>query len=147
MAIGIGVEISPSAVRAVILERLGALQREGRTGAPPVKLLAMRESPCETSRPEALTSTLTQLRLSLRITQPIILGIPSTSSILATVRPLIPNTRRAALAVQFELQQLLPWPVQIPIYPGNLVVLAISVVVPLLGTTDLITGLQHRHSL
>jgi Tfp pilus assembly protein PilN/Tfp pilus assembly PilM family ATPase len=99
MAIGIGVELDPLALRGVVLERSGKQ----------LKLLAVHEASCETSNLEALTRTLTQLRRTLHIARPIVLGIPSTSAILTTVTPLVANPRRAALAVQFELQQHLPF--------------------------------------
>jgi Tfp pilus assembly protein PilN/Tfp pilus assembly PilM family ATPase len=74
-----------------------------------VKLLASRELPCETTNPDALTQALIQLRRALPVTAPAVLGMPSTASILTTIVPLIPNPRRAGLAVQFELQQHLPF--------------------------------------
>jgi hypothetical protein len=46
-----------------------------------------------------------------------------------------------------KLQQLAAWSIQFPIHPGNLTVLTIRVVIPLLGATNLISHLQHRHSL
>ena len=99
MALGIGVELGPTALRAVAVERSG--QR--------LTLLAAHDGPCDTSNAEALTRALTEARRSLRITTPVVLGVPSTSAILATVHPLIVNARRAACAVQFELQQQLPF--------------------------------------
>ncbi len=98
MAIGVGVELGPSALRAVIVERAAQL-----------KLLAAREIPCDTANAEALTRTLTQLRHALPIKTPIVLGIPTTSAIVTTVTPLIPNPARSGLGVQFELQQHLPF--------------------------------------
>ena len=76
---------------------------------PKIKLLAVHEASCETSNADALTRALTDARRSLRITAPVVLGIPSTSAILTTVHPLVVNPQRAALAVQFELQQHLPF--------------------------------------
>jgi len=98
MVIGVGVELGPSALRAVIVERAAQL-----------KLLAAREIPCDTANAEALTRTLTQLRQTLPIKTPIVLGIPTTSAIVTTVTPLIPNPARSGLGVQFELQQHLPF--------------------------------------
>jgi len=100
---GIGIELGPAAVRAVALERL-APARSAR-----VKVLASRELSCDTANPDALTQALIQLRRVLSLNQPVVLGVPSTSAILTTVTPLVANPRRAALAVQFELQQHLPF--------------------------------------
>ena len=106
MAIGIGIELTPATLRAVVVEKVGGL-----AGAGQVKLLTARELPCETAQPEALTRSLTQLRQTLRMTQPIVLGIPGSTAILTSVIPLVVNARRASLAVQFELQQQLPFDV------------------------------------
>jgi len=103
MARSVGLEIGPSVVRAAVVER-GA-------GPGTFKLVAARESPYVSANPASLTQALTQLRQSLGITQPVVLGLPSTSTILSTVYPLIANPHRASLAVQFELQQLLPFDV------------------------------------
>jgi Tfp pilus assembly PilM family ATPase/Tfp pilus assembly protein PilN len=103
MSIGIGIELSPAAVRAVVLEGVNPPQ------SARVKVLASRELPCETANPDALTQALIQLRRALSLNQPVVLGVPSTSTILTTVTPLVANPRRAALAVQFELQQHLPF--------------------------------------
>ncbi|MBI4004085.1 MAG: pilus assembly protein PilM [Candidatus Omnitrophica bacterium] len=100
---GIGIELGPSALRAVVLE--GA----ARAPSARVKIRASRELPCETGNPDALTQALIQLRRTLPLNQPVVLGVPSTSAILATVTPLVANPRRAGLAVQFELQQHLPF--------------------------------------
>ncbi len=108
MAIGVGLELGPSSIRVVVLERSGSKGSE-RPGALPVRVVAWRDVACETTQPEALTRTLSELRRALRLTTPVVLGIPSTSAILATVNPLIVNVQRAALAVQFELQQQLPF--------------------------------------
>lgn len=104
MALGVGVEIGPSAVRAVVLGRTG-----GSSGRNASTLLAGHAVSCETSNPEALTRALAQLRSVLRIRQPVILGVPTSWAILTTVTPLVVNPRRAMLAVQFELQQQLPF--------------------------------------
>src|SRR3989338_7106984 len=103
MSKGIGIELGPAAVRAVVLEGV-ARDPKGR-----VKVLSSRELACETANPDALTQALIQLRRALSVTQPVVLGMPSTSAILTTVTPLIPNSHRASLAVQFELQQHLPF--------------------------------------
>src|SRR3989338_5984252 len=103
MSKGIGIELGPASIRAVVLEGVA------RDAKRRVKLLAARELPCDTANADALTQALIQLRRTLSVTQPVILGIPSTSAILTTVTPLIPNPHRAVLAVQFELQQHLPF--------------------------------------
>jgi Tfp pilus assembly protein PilN len=74
-----------------------------------VKLLAAQELACDTANAETLTRALTQLRSTLPVKTPIVLGIPSTSVIVTTVSPLIPNPARSILGVQFELQQHLPF--------------------------------------
>jgi len=99
MAVGIGVELGPSGLRAVVLEREG--QR--------LVLRAIHEVACDTANPDALRSALAELRHLLRQTGPIVLGVPGTSAILAAVTPLVAVPQRAVLAVQFELQQLLPF--------------------------------------
>ena len=99
MGVGIGVELAPGAVRAVILDSAGS--------AP--KLVATQEAVCETANAEALSAALAQIRRTLHLSAPVILGVPGTSAILATVTPLVVNPRRSHLAVQFELQQQLPF--------------------------------------
>ncbi len=99
MAVGIGIELGPSVIRAARLERSG--------GA--ITLLAAEEVACDPSHPETLRRALIHLRQTLRITQPVVLGVPGTSAILTTVNPLVVNPKRAILAVQFELQQQLPF--------------------------------------
>ncbi|OGX39285.1 MAG: hypothetical protein A3C53_02025 [Omnitrophica WOR_2 bacterium RIFCSPHIGHO2_02_FULL_68_15] len=101
MPIGIGIELGPSGLWAVVLEREG--QR--------LALRATHEVACDTANPGALRSALAELRRLLRQTGPIVLGVPSTSAILAAVTPLVAVPQRAGLAVQFELQQLLPFDV------------------------------------
>ncbi len=103
MSLGVGIELSASAVRAVIVERSGG------GSAATLTLRGSCEMPCDTANPDALTQTLAHVRTTLRMTQPVVLGIPSTAAILTTVRPLVVNSRRSALAVQFELQQHLPF--------------------------------------
>ncbi|MBI2104254.1 MAG: PilN domain-containing protein [Candidatus Omnitrophica bacterium] len=97
--VGVGVALGPSSLRAVVVERAGTR----------LQLLAAQEASCDTSQAEPLTRALADLRQRLRVTAPVVLGVPSTSAILTTVQPLIVTPRRAALAVQFELQQHLPF--------------------------------------
>jgi Tfp pilus assembly protein PilN len=99
MAVAVGIELGPSAVRGAVLERAGSRLR----------LLAAQETGCDTSDTEALTRALADLKRRLPIRSPIVLGVPSTSAILTTVHPLIVSPQRAALAVQFELLQQLPF--------------------------------------
>jgi len=98
MAIGIGVELGPSAIQVAVV-----------SGPKPLRLLAAREIPCDSADGGVLTRALTQLRSSLRIRHPIIVGLPSTSTILTTVKPLVVSAQRALLAVEFELRQHLPF--------------------------------------
>ncbi|MBI4341350.1 MAG: PilN domain-containing protein [Candidatus Omnitrophica bacterium] len=99
MAVSIGIEIGPEAIRATRLERAGGAFR----------LLTVEEQPYDPSQADALGRALAQLRRSLRIAQPVIVGLPDLSAILATVYPLVVNRSRAELAVEFELQQQLPF--------------------------------------
>mgnify|MGYP001588825048 CR=1 FL=1 len=69
MAIGIGVDVGSSSVRVAVLER-------GSGGT--LILRATQEAPCDTARADALTNALTQLRRTLSVTQPVVLGMPST---------------------------------------------------------------------
>ena len=101
MAIGIGIALEPSSIRGAVIERSGKL----------VRLLAASDAPCETSNAEAVSQAITQLRRTLRISRPVVLGVPSTSTIIATLEPLVTAPARAQLAVQFELQQQLPFSV------------------------------------
>ena len=101
MAIGIGIEVGPSVLRGLVIER----------SAAGVRLLRAEEVPTDTANPDALTGALAQLRQRLRVAQSVVLGLPSTSAILTTVSPLLVNPRRSGLAVQFELQQHLPFDV------------------------------------
>jgi Tfp pilus assembly protein PilN len=98
MAIGIGLEIGPTFIRAVAVSRMGQT----------LKLLQAKEAACDTRDPNALTLALTRLAQDLRLHRPVVIGMPATSAMLATVTPLIPNPQRAHLAVAFELQQQLP---------------------------------------
>ncbi|MDP3723255.1 MAG: PilN domain-containing protein [Candidatus Omnitrophota bacterium] len=98
MGLGVGVELSPSAIQVAVV-----------SGPKPLRLLAAREIPCDSADGGVLTRTLVQLRSSLRIRHPIIVGLPSTSTILTTVKPLVVSPQRALLAVEFELRQHLPF--------------------------------------
>ena len=99
MTIGIGIELGPSAIQGAVLERSG----QG------IKLVGVAEVPCDTTNLDALSQALMQLRRTMRITQPVIVGVPSTAAIVTTVSPLVVNPSRATLAVQFEVQQQLPF--------------------------------------
>jgi Tfp pilus assembly protein PilN len=101
MSVGIGIELAPTAVRGVIAEPSGSR----------IKVVAAREVPCDTADLDALTRALTALRTHLRVSAPVVLGVPSSSVIVTTVNPLVVNAQRAALAVRFELQQQLPFDV------------------------------------
>ena len=98
MAQGIGIELTPAAVRAVVLERTASAPRSSGT-RPPFVIKASRDLPCDTSNIQALTQVLTQLRSTLRLSEPVVLGVPSAWTILATVHPLVVNAARAGLAV------------------------------------------------
>lgn len=74
-----------------------------------MRLIGAAEAACDAANPEALSQVLRQLRRTLRIAQPVIVGVPSTAAIVTTVSPLVVNSARASLAVQFELQQQLPF--------------------------------------
>ncbi len=99
MALGVGIELGPSVLRTVVLDRAGAA----------ITLVSARETPCDAANPEAFARALLQVRQALRLTQPIVLGLPGAAAILTTVNPLVVNAQRAELAVQFELQQHLPF--------------------------------------
>lgn len=101
MGIGVGLELAPSQLRGVILSRSGRR----------LTLESALEIPCDTSDTEQLSRALTQIRKQLPIKQNVVLGISSNASILATVNPLIPTPARANYAVEFELQQYLPYDV------------------------------------
>ncbi len=101
MAVSIGIELGPSGIRAAVVERTS-----GRA-----VLRGADDTAADTSDRDALTRALSQVRRTLGIRSPVVLGIPGTSVILSTVTPLIVNLRRASLAVEFELQQQLPFDV------------------------------------
>ncbi len=140
MAIGVGIELASSAVRAVVLERTSF--RRGRAGQQPsvsarplsspgaqgrstqttpgapirgvtgqtiAQLVTAAEIACDTSQPEALARALTQIRRKLHLSGTAVLGLPGTATFITTVKPLVPNVHRASLAVEFELQQHLPF--------------------------------------
>ena len=95
----VGVELSASGLQTVILERAGSR----------LQLVAAHETSCEASNAESVTRALTEVRQALRLTTPVMLGVPSTTAILTTVHPLVATPQRAGLAIQFELQQQLPF--------------------------------------
>ena len=97
MTIGVGIELGESAVRGAVVERRGS-------GA---RLTATAEVPCASVA--ELPSALQQLRKSLGASGPAVIGIPTSVAILAIVQPLVVQRDRAQLAVQFELQQYLPY--------------------------------------
>jgi hypothetical protein len=99
MAISIGLELGDSILRAVILE-----QQETR-----VRLIAQAQLPWSGEAAHDLTASLTQLRKTLPIAHPVVVGIPTSCAIVTTVQPLVVHRKRAALAVEFELQQHLPY--------------------------------------
>jgi Tfp pilus assembly protein PilN len=75
-------------------------------------LEACADIPLRTGGEESLIQALVQVRKALAVRAPVTLGIPTTASIVTTVEPLIVSPRRAWLAVQFELQQQLPYDVR-----------------------------------
>ncbi len=99
MSVSIGLELGPSVVRAVALERQGSR----------IRLAASAQTSWSGERTEDLTAALKQLRTSLPIKQPVVIGIPTSASVVTTVHPLVVNRDREQLAVQFELQQHLPY--------------------------------------
>lgn len=99
MGIGIGIAIEPTVVRAVRVER----------SRDQVSLLSAEEQAFDPSQAEALTRALASLRQNLNIRQPVYLGLPSASALVTTLHPLVVNQPRAQLAVEFELQQQLPY--------------------------------------
>lgn len=99
MGVGIGVEIGAAGVRGAVVERIGSR----------IALRGAARLPADAASAEQLTEALDGLRRRLRIRSPIVLGLPGASAILMAVSPLIPNPRRSLIAVQFELQQQLPF--------------------------------------
>lgn len=102
MTTAVGIDISSSVIRAVCLERLG----------DQVKFLSLETVACDTAQPESLVRALAQLNQRLHLTQPVMLGISSAAAIVSTLSPLVVNPDRAHTAVEFELQQLLPFAVR-----------------------------------
>ncbi len=101
MAPAVGVELGAAHVRALALERTGTECR----------VTAVQEAACNTANPEALAQALSQLRRTLPITQPVVLGLPAAAAFLTTLEPLVVVPGRADLAIRFELQHLLPFDV------------------------------------
>ena len=99
MALSVGVELGDEAVRGVILE----------SGPVAPRLVAAEELLLEHPSEDALVEALRQLRQRLSIKRPVVLGVPTSSAIVTTVHPLIVNRHRAHLAIEFELQQRLPY--------------------------------------
>ena len=99
MAASIGLELSDTVVRAAVLERRGSAHR----------LVGSASAAWTGASPEELASSLAQLRKTLGIKQPVVVGVPAHWATVSTVQPLVVNPRRESLAVQFELQQQLPY--------------------------------------
>ncbi len=99
MPISVGLELAETAVRGAALERRGSSAR----------VVGCAEVAWSASDPSTWVPALKQIRSSLGIRQPVVLGLPTTRAILATVEPLIVNPRRESLAIAFELQQQLPY--------------------------------------
>jgi Tfp pilus assembly PilM family ATPase/Tfp pilus assembly protein PilN len=97
MPIGVGIEFGQTVLRGAVVERRGAQAQLVR--AAEVALPA----------PSELPAALSRLRKDLRVTTPAVLGLPTSSAVLATVHPLIVSPARAPLALHFELQQHLPY--------------------------------------
>lgn len=100
MPASIGLEFGDTTLRAVILDRQGsAIRLRNATHAvlPP------------TQTPDEVVVALQQLRRTLPITDPVVLGLPTRYAMISTVQPLIVSRPRARLAMQFELQQQLPY--------------------------------------
>ncbi|MBI3087728.1 MAG: PilN domain-containing protein [Candidatus Omnitrophica bacterium] len=102
MAASVGLELGTSVIRAVSLEREGSGFR----------LLNAAQVSWSGESVDDLAGALKQLRKSLPIRSPVIIGIPTSASVVTTVHPLVVNREREALAVQFELQQHLPYDVE-----------------------------------
>ena len=98
MATSIGVELGATAIRAVKLEQVGTR----------IQLVSAVSVPWSGSDRE-LARAVGALRKQLAIKGPVTVGLPTGSVIVATVQPLVVNRARAALGVEFELQQHLPY--------------------------------------
>jgi len=59
--------------------------------------------------PEALIEAIKRVRKALPVKQPVVVGLPTRLAVVATVEPLVVHAKRASLAVQFELQEHLPY--------------------------------------
>lgn len=97
--LGIGLDIAASHVRVARVE----------CGAEGLKLLSLDEQSFDASQADGLGRALTDLRRRLPINQPVVLGLPGSTAILSTLNPLVVSPKRAGLAVQFEMQQQLPF--------------------------------------
>ncbi|MBI3320166.1 MAG: PilN domain-containing protein [Candidatus Omnitrophica bacterium] len=101
MAVSVGLELGDVFVRGVTLERQGS----------GIRLVASAEAPWSGEAGQDLIASLKQLRKSLPIKSPVTLGIPTSAAVVAAVEPLVVHPKRAELAIQFELQQHLPYDV------------------------------------
>ncbi|MBI4354121.1 MAG: pilus assembly protein PilM [Candidatus Omnitrophica bacterium] len=99
MAVSVGLEIGTTAVRAVVLDSRNK----------PPQLLAAVTAPLSGSSGDELVRAIQQVRRSLPIRSPVILGLPTSAAIVTTVQPLVVSRARSELAVSFELQQHLPY--------------------------------------
>ena len=94
----VGLEIGSAAVRAVLLD----------PRSKPPRLLAAVGVPWNGTGGDDLLRAIQQVRRALPIKSPVVLGLPTPSAIITTVRPLLVSRARSDLAVRFELQQQLP---------------------------------------
>ena len=95
----VGLELGDRVVRAVTLERQGSK----------VRLTSRAEVAIAGDSPDAAVAAVKRLRKTLPITHPVIVGLPTRLAVVATVEPLVVNRQRANLAIQFELQEHLPY--------------------------------------
>ena len=101
MAGSIGLELGASSVRAVSVERQGSR----------VRVATSAQAPWSGEAGDDLVASLKQLRRAMPLRSPVVLGVPSSAAIIATVTPLLITRAKADLAIQFELQQQLPYDV------------------------------------
>lgn len=101
MPVSVGLEIGNAAVRAVLLD----------PRSKPPRLLAAVGAPWSGTGGDDLLRAIQQVRRSLPIKSPAVLGLPTPAAIITTVRPLLVSRARSDLAVRFELQQQLPYDV------------------------------------
>ncbi|HAM41068.1 MAG TPA: hypothetical protein DCP69_06945 [Candidatus Omnitrophica bacterium] len=101
MSVSIGLEIGSAAVRAVLLD----------PRSKPPRLLAAVGAPWSGTGGDDLLRAIQQVRRSLPIKSPVVLGLPTPAAIITTVQPLLVSRARSDLAVRFELQQQLPYDV------------------------------------